>query len=152
MKTRINRWALGVIIVVILFPIAFISLALFASRSDKNLVTDDYYEKDLRYQERIDVLRRSAALAVKPTIVYDAGADACVIQFPDSSQWLPVHGLVRFYRSSDHRRDQESPLKPDARGRQVFPLANMEKGVWRIQLSWKVRGLDYYIEEAVFKQ
>ena len=150
MKRRIHPWAIGVTAVVILVPVAFVLLALIAVRSDRNLVTDDYYEKDLRYQDRIDALRRARALLVKPVIEYDASSPACTVQFPDSAHWTPIRGSIRLYRSADRRSDREVPLQLDRQASQTLPTRSMEKGLWLVQLSWKVRDLDYYLEERVF--
>lgn len=150
MKRRMHPWALGVTAVVILIPAAFVFLALLAVRSDKNMVTDDYYEKDLRYQDRIDVLHRSGVLLAKPVIGYDASSNTCTVRFPDSAHWLPARGSVRLYRSADRRSDRELPLQLDARASQTISTQSMEKGLWLVQVSWKVRDLDYYVEERVF--
>ena len=150
MKKPIQPWAIGVTVLVVLFPIAFILLAVYASRSDKNLVTDDYYQKDLHYQERIETLRRTQSLHVMPLISYDNGTEVCTIQFPDSARWSSVTGSVVFFRNSDHQRDVTYPLQLDSRHAQSFSMQSFQRGLWRVQLSWELGGLDYYLEERLF--
>jgi len=59
---RQSRWGVGLVVVFALFVAVMLGITGFLMTQDANLVTDSYYEKELRYQERIQAMERTRAL------------------------------------------------------------------------------------------
>jgi len=98
-KIKIN-WATGLIIAMVLF-IGFIMtmvVTMMDSSHDHDLVTEDYYKKELEYQQIIDQKERANQLDDKIDITLDD--QGILITYPASIRNKMKKGKVAFYRPS----------------------------------------------------
>ena len=146
MKMKFN-WGTGIFIVIVIFLVAVIAFFIFINSLDINLVEDNYYEKELVYQERIDKINNTSALAGKIKIIQEPGL--IIIQFPDIDPAFIPEGSLLFYRPSDPGKDFTVPLQLSDSLRQAFDVSGLDKGRWMLKLDWKMGGNEYYFEEAV---
>ncbi|MBP6870923.1 MAG: FixH family protein [Bacteroidales bacterium] len=146
MKIKFN-WGTGIFIVLTVFILAVVAFFIFITTMDVNLVEDNYYEKELAYQERIDRIKNTAALPGK-VIILKSG-EHISIQFPEEGTILPVAGIVHFYRPSDPGKDLNLDLQLNDSLRQVFSLKELDPGKWTIKLDWTMGGKGYYFEEGL---
>lgn len=149
---KMEPWALGITIVIIVFLVVTVVGTIILSREHVNMVTPDYYEKDRSYQQRYEMLERTKQLAVKPTVTYDASTRTCVLAFADSSAVREVSGEVHFFRASDSRADVARTIALDAAGTQRFSAAELAQGLWTVKVNWSRTGLTYYLEERIYVQ
>jgi hypothetical protein len=141
------NWGTGIFVVIVLFLLAVIAFFIFINTLDINLVEDNYYEKELAYQERIDKINNTAALAGEINISVEPGI--LTIRFPAiDSAFTPV-GKIWLYRPSDPKKDVILPLELDKTYQQVLDISKMDKGKWTIKLEWEMGGRDYYFEEGI---
>jgi len=145
-KSRIN-WGTGILITIIIFMSITVLTGVYLMNQDVQLVTDNYYEKDLKYQNQIDKLNRTVALEEKVEIKFD-GLNVELI-FPASFEVDKISGEVYFYRPSDGKKDFTIPLTLNSEARQIIPVTRIDKGFWRIKLSWTSDGIEYYNERAI---
>jgi hypothetical protein len=146
MKMKFN-WGTGILIVIVIFLVAVIAFFIFINSLDINLVEDNYYEKELVYQERIDKINNTSALAGKIKITQEPGF--IIIQFPDIDSTFIPEGSLLFYRPSDPGKDFTVPLQLSDSLRQAFVVSGLDKGRWMLKLDWKMGGNEYYFEEGV---
>jgi hypothetical protein len=145
-KSRIN-WGTGILISIIIFITITVLTGVFLMNQDVQLVTDNYYEKDLKYQEKIDILNRTAAMEEKVDIRFDGSVVEVV--FPESFQSEKISGEIYFYRPSDRNKDFSIPITLNSDARQIIPVTRIEKGFWRIKLNWLTDDIGYYNERAI---
>lgn len=146
-KSR-NPWPLaitGFFIAAIIFIVAFIA---FAMRQREDLVSADYYEREVRYQSQLDSMNRSQALAARVVITYEPVARRIVITLPDAYR-RGAAGRVQLYRPSDARLDREVPLALDADGIQHLDATQLQDGLWKVRVKWSVNGQDYFLDQPV---
>ena len=143
---KIN-WGTGITIGIIIF--VFISLTMTAvfMTQDVHLVTDDYYEKTLTYQDEIDKQSRTKALDDEVEINFDGKIIS--ILFPFSYLDERISGEIYFYRPSNPELDFKIPLKLSREGYQFIPVERIEKGFWRLKLNWTMDANEYYNERAI---
>jgi nitrogen fixation protein FixH len=141
------HWGTGIIAGFVLFVLAILILAGIAVTQTVDLVNDQYYNKGLKYQERIGILQRTAALEEKVHVSVDA--QQLTVQLPHHSAGLPLTGIITLYRPSSKVQDFAAPLSPDSAGCQRIPTTRLDRGLWRIQVSWKAGGIEYYSEQPV---
>jgi hypothetical protein len=117
---------------------AFTGFALFignmvrqAMQTDVDLVSKDYYQKELAYQNHIDQVKATRQLTDQVTITHAAAAEQLSVVFPAGSQVAPVKGQVRFFRPSDARLDFNLPLKLNQQGQQHIRTTALAKGRWQ---------------------
>ena len=144
-----TRWPLGIGLFYGAFVLALVLFAVFSTRHRMDLVTRDYYGEQLRYQQQIDRSQRANALETPVRLDYDRKSGLITIIFPAEMDPLAVEGEIHFFRPSDASLDRHIPLHLSPEHRQVIPVHNLAKGYWKVKLTWKVNGVEYYHEEAV---
>jgi hypothetical protein len=142
------NWGTGIFIVIIVFILAVAGFMIYVSTLDINLVEDNYYDKELVYQDRIDRINNTAALTWKIGIKQDQGR--LILQFPSQEPPIAPEGTLLLYRPSDPGKDITIPLQLNDSARQIIDIARIDRGKWVIKLDWKTNGKSYYFEKEVF--
>ena len=139
-------WGTGIVIGIIVFVVISITMTVIFMTQDVSLVSDNYYEKSLSYQDEIDKQNRTNSLDEQVKINYNGD----VIKIAFSSTYLnkEIPGEIFFYRPSDPKLDFKLPLQL-VEGNQIIPVSRLEKGFWRIKLNWIMDGNGYYSEKAI---
>jgi nitrogen fixation protein FixH len=147
MRIHVN-WGVGIAIVYTLFALGTVGVVALAMRRPVDLVSDDYYEQSLVYDQRIvamengDALGTSVVVAVEP----DARSLRVVLPVADADR---ARGEVTFYRPSTTGVDRTFALSLDAAGTQRIALDGLASGVWRVRLRWTEGARAFYREQVV---
>lgn len=140
---KIN-WGTGIAIFYSSFVLIMILMVVKASRTEINMVQENYYDQDLNYE----AFRKSRENGQSnlATIEYLAETKEVVIKFEESSDL--VTGNVKLYRPSDNLQDMDLPLRVDLTNKMKVPLSELSLGYWKIQVSWESAGRQYFKEES----
>lgn len=149
MKKGRNYWPAGIVLVLVLFMSYLIGFLAFSRMQRVDLVSKTYYEDELKYQQQIDRMRRTESAGMKPIIRYRKSAAEIVIEFPLKMAQAKSEGEIHFFRPSDSRLDFRVPLSPGDHGRQIIPTDTLKTGLWKLKLTWKAAGEEYYHEETL---
>jgi nitrogen fixation protein FixH len=147
MKIKFN-WGTGIFIVLTIFFLGIIAFYFYITHLDINLVENNYYEKELSYQQRIDKVKNTESLQGKITFSKEPGI--LILDFPKLEAGNLPDGTVWFYRPSDPDKDFTVPLSLNDSLQQVFDVSKLDPGRWMVKLDWKMGGKEYYYEEGVF--
>jgi hypothetical protein len=131
----------------IVFVTGIVFLVYKASSQKFDLVTKDYYEQELEYQNVIDESANTAKLSV-PLVIERCG-DKLEVGFP--AEMTDKMKTIDFYLycPSDAKKDFRKTIKTnDNELQQPLPLAM--KGQYQLKLSWQVEGIKYYFEKKLF--
>ncbi|HMN50107.1 MAG TPA: FixH family protein [Ignavibacteriaceae bacterium] len=140
------NWGTGILITIILFMIIVISTAVYLMNQDVDLVTNDYYNKGINHQQQIDRMNRTNAMDDKVQISPENGY--LKLKFPKSYAQKSFNGTIQFYRPSDSKKDFALSISIDTSAQQIIPVQNLEKGYWKVELSWTQDSLEYYKESS----
>jgi len=143
-----NLWPasiVGFFVVAIIFLVTFVA---WAMRQREDLVSADYYEREVGYQQQIDSLNRSQTLAAQVVVTFDPAQPAIVITLP-SDKRKGATGKVHLYRPSDARLDREVTLALDAHGLQKVDTKDLEGGLWKVRVKWSAGGQEYFLDQPV---
>lgn len=140
-------WGTGIVIAIVIFMTITLATVVFMMNQDVDLVSDDYYEKGIKYQEQIDMENRSQRL--KDNVKMEWSGGMFEISFPDEFYGQILSGQIFFYRPSDSKKDFRLPLNLTER-KQYIPVQGLEKGLWRVKLNWNLNNKDYYYSETSF--
>lgn len=140
------NWGTGILITIILFMIIVISTAVYLMNQDVDLVTNDYYNKGINHQQQIDRMNRTNAMEDKVQISPENGY--LKLKFPKSYAQKSFNGTIQFYRPSDSKKDFALSISIDTSAQQLIPVQNLEKGYWKVELSWTQGSLEYYKESS----
>ncbi|HMS65719.1 MAG TPA: FixH family protein [Ignavibacteria bacterium] len=141
-------WGIKITILYTVFAVGIISMVVIAMNNPSDLVSENYYEQEIRYQSQIDILKASAELNKKINIVQEG--EFIILTIFDTSKQEKYEGEIRFYRSSDAGKDFKIPFSADINGIQKIEAAYLEKGMWKINLFLKNKGTDYFITRNIF--
>ena len=149
MKLPFNPWPAGIITVFALFVCGTIGLVVLASTNRVELVSPDYYEQELRYQQRLDGLNRTHRLAPEAKISFDAGRKAITVALPAQHARQQARGQVTLLRPSAAGLDRRIPLALEADGIQRLDASSLPQGRWNVRVEWRVGDEDFCLEERV---
>ncbi len=116
-------------------------------QKDIHLVSPDYYQKEIAYQQNIDQMNNTNELSSDLGFAYNAESKHIQLQFPKES--MGASGTINFYRPSDANKDFAVSLNLTDSSSVDIPVSQISKGLWVIKVSWSKNGKNYYKEEKM---
>jgi nitrogen fixation protein FixH len=147
MKFKWN-WGKSIFLFFTLYVLFLASFFFYTLNHQEGLVTENYYEKDLKYQKQIERIKRTLKLGPAFSIKYDAADTRIIISFPPEFDYKRITGKVKLYRPSDISRDFALPVKTDSSGIMKISAARMIPGLWKIKVNWQYGSDEYYGENS----
>jgi len=140
-------WGKGIFITYALFFVIILSVVVYMSSIDVNLVTENYYDQELKHQDQIDKVARTNQLSEKMEI--SVIQNLINLKFPSLFRPYEISGFVQFYRPSDSKQDFSVNIELSDSLEQTISTASIQKGYWRIKVDWSVDEQDYFNEKLV---
>lgn len=140
-------WGSRIAILYIGFVILIGIMVTMCMNQHIDLVSDDYYEKELIFQNKINEMNNANMLNEK--VSHTLSDDILEIRFPSDLNGKEIKGSVFFFRPSDAKKDFRCALSVNKNGAQQFMLDKFSKGMYKMQLSWKVDNVPYFTEEII---
>ncbi|WP_062061562.1 FixH family protein [Aquimarina longa] len=144
---KIN-WGTSIVLVFIGF-MSFILYFVIRMNTDKkyehDLVTEDYYKKELAFQQEINAEENSKSL--KNNISVKKTDKGLVISFPEDKNYKEISGSIFLYRPSNDKLDFRIPISlsdPEF----LIKDENMIEGRWNITVDWKYEQNRYLYKES----
>lgn len=131
-----NPWPAGIVAWMILFVTATASLVTFTTRHHADLVSPDYYEREIRFQDQLHRTERASSPEAQPTIAWNKSTRALLVTLPAAHRTANATGSITLYRPSAARLDRTYPLHPDPDGLQQIAGEDLKPGLWKVQLDW----------------
>lgn len=143
------NWGTGITLVMISF-IGFILYMVITMSTDKNysydLVTEEYYAKEMVYQTEIDAEKNLNRLEEK--ITGQKTADGWLLSFPSELTNENIQGNLFLYRPSNQQLDFNLPLV--LKGSQLLiPAQQLIDGRWNITIDFKYKAKDYLYKKSI---
>jgi len=147
MKLKWN-WGTGITVFIVFFLLMNVVVIIFAFGEKVDLVTPNYYEKELKYQEEIEAQQKTLDLTEKINVEYQS--EVLIIQLPKKFSVKELEGNILLYRPSDSSKDVKIALQPDSTGTQLVPTAGLSKGFWKVKINWLFENGSYSDEKSIF--
>ena len=148
-SSRWNPWPVSIVAFFTLAILAGVAFVIFCSLHPSELVAEDYYEQEIRYQSQLDQMERVRASGSLASIQYNADLKSITISIPESQGQAQPTGKVELYRPSSANLDQSIKLDVDGQGSQQIDAGSLQPGLWKIKVSWSVGGKDYYLDRKI---
>lgn len=147
---KIN-WGTGIVIAIALFMsfiLYFVITMMTDSKYDFDMVVEDYYKKEIGFQDELDARNNAAALPYKVKVTQnEKGVE---LYFPEPLSSKIEEGKILFYRLNQKDLDFELPLEL-TQNKMTIPAAMLQKGRWDLTISWKMDDKNYItIEQIMF--
>jgi len=145
------NWGTGIVLAFIGF-ISFIMYFVISMNTNKkyehDLVTEDYYNAELEFQNDIDKEVNSRNLA--ENVTWTKTSDGIQILFPESLNINKIKGKVFLYRPSNKQLDFETTISLSNHNL-LIPDKRLLDGRWNIKIDWQYNGNKYlYKKEIVY--
>ncbi len=143
------NWGTAIVIAFIGF-ISFIMYFVINMSTDKkydhDLVTEDYYQQELKHQEVIDKVNNAKSLGT--TISTEITDEGIVIHFPGNMNIKDIKGNVFLYRPSNKQLDFEVPISLSGNNL-LIPDDRLLDGRWDISVDWSYHNKAYLYKSNI---
>ena len=140
-------WGTKIAILYIGFVMLVMAMVIISMNQKVELVSEDHYQQELVFQNQINSTDNANALPEK--ISHSFSSSGIELQFPSVFKGEAVSGKINFFLPSDASRDLSLAIKLDDNGCQAISYGGLINGMYRMQISWKVRNKNYYSEDIV---
>jgi hypothetical protein len=143
------NWGHGLFIFITLFMANLLYLVSLCFNTEFDLVSKDYYEKEIAYQEQIERHKNTSALSADVKFALDKSAELLNIELPKEYESESVPLLLYLYKPDDAGLDRKFQLTAE-HAQASFQTADLKQGLWHIQLSWEKDGKGYFTESSIY--
>ncbi len=140
------NWGVGVFVLYGAFVILILFLVFKSVNTKVDLVTEDYYQQELKFQDKIDQKRNYAGL--EQGLKHEVSGSTIFLAFPPGHQL--AEGTVLVYRPSNKAYDKKFYIKLDENSKMIITMVNSPIGLYKLKIDWTNRDTAYYIEEDIY--
>jgi hypothetical protein len=141
------NWGYKIMFVYIAFVLVMLGMVYVASQQTNDMQDENYYVKELNYQDVISGKNNLNAIPDKVSIL--DSADVIRLKIPASVVAVPASGTIRFLKPSDKKKDYSIALNTTADGVQFIYKTALATGLYTVQLNWKHMDQLYYHEQSL---
>ena len=139
-------WGHGIMVALGSFMIFILSLIWYFTSTWKNseLITDNYYEEELAYQNVIDA--KNKAINLKELPVYQQNESGISVTFPSEINNSNSKFRIDLHRAEDQKLDIIREMKLDQRNSIFIPAKVLAKGNYVLRVMWKKDNEEYQLD------
>ena len=141
------NWGHKIIIVYGVFVLGTLFMVYQSTLQKFDLVQNDYYAAELKYQEVIDASAR--AKAIGKDLVVKQSKDSIVLLLPSFFSGVKVKGKGQLYYAADKQQDQHFDFET-INAFAAFKIGQYKKGNYTIKLELIKLGVTYYYEQKIY--
>ena len=141
-------WGTGITIVIVLFLIVTIGQAVAIHVFiDYDLVEEEYYAAEIKYQSQIDKMKRTNNLPEQLQIkLVDKTIE---FKFPSLFKAELISGRITYYKPSDDLLDKFQEIELNEGNSMSIETKTLVPGLWKIKIEWAVNDVQYYNEKIM---
>ena len=139
-------WGHGIAVALGSFMIFILSMIFFFSRGWQNseLITDNYYEEELAYQNVIDAKKNADELSEKPQ--YLQSTEGIKVIFPKDINNENAKFKIDLHRADDQKLDIIREMTLDAANAIHIPQNVLAKGNYVLRVHWTQNNKNYQMD------
>jgi len=146
---KLLHWPAALAVFYIVFMLITIGVVIFSTFHRVDLVAEDYYEQEIRYQQQIERILRADSLSVPVRWLYERSQKSLIIKFPPELEAAEIKGNLHFFRPSDARLDRVVPLELSVENSQTLNTAQLLPGLWKLKIFWEINSKEYFTEGII---
>ncbi|MGB3467559.1 MAG: FixH family protein [Cyclobacteriaceae bacterium] len=136
------NWGKGIALSFTVFCGLMIFMVIRSFQTDFHLVSDHYYQEELKYQDRIDEISRAKTDGSSVETAYDGKNVTFVL-----TTATPVKGEIHFYRPDNATFDYKVSFDQP---KVEVSETKLVKGRYIVKVSWYESDRKYYQERELF--
>jgi len=141
------NWGHKIIFIYGTFVVGILFMSYQSSKQKFDLVENDYYAAELKYQDVIDASARAKALGGE--LIVSQEGDSIKLVLPAVFKGVNVMGKAHLYYAADKQQDLSFDFET-LNSIAVFKMNNHKKGNYTLKLDLKKSGVSYYYEQKIF--
>jgi hypothetical protein len=141
------NWGWRIVILYGCFMLLILFLVYKTTTVKDDLVTPDYYAKELKFQEQLDKQKRTHALTEQPS--WNVTGKKVAVRFPKELLGENVKAEILFYNASEAKRDFTISCSPDSSGLCEVNSEKFKHGVYQMKIDWSAGSVSYYNEGTI---
>ncbi len=141
------NWGTGIAITIAVFVLISFAFLYYAFQQKINLVQDNYYEDEIKYQAQMEKVNRSKKLPEKLFVKIEN--QELSFQFPSMFLGREISGEIMLYRPSNRNRDLFIDIMPDSNNLQIYSTEKILPGMWKVKVDWMVDSISYFDEKII---
>jgi hypothetical protein len=142
------NWGTGITLTYLAFVALIMFMVIKSCQQKIDLVTPDYYSKELAYQEKIDAITAYSNLTEKPKFKWENTRFELV--FPASLAPKSVKGKIDLYCPSNNQLDKSFVLQLDEGNRQLIDFGQLPAGKYELTVEFTAQNKNYVHTETIF--
>lgn len=145
---KIN-WGTGLVIGMVLFIsfiLYFVIQIMTNDKHDFELVTEDYFSREMVYQDELDA--ESNSLSLKNNIVGKRTENGWLLTFPEDFDGSKISGIVSMYRPSNKKLDFDLLIELNE-NQFLIPDSKMVAGRWNTIVTWEYNGKSFRFTDKI---
>ena len=143
---KIN-WGYKIVFIYGAFVLGILFMVYKSSQQKFDLVQNDYYAAELKYQDVIDASSRAKALG--GTLIVKHEADSIKFILPAVFNGVNVKVKAHLYYAADKQQDLNFDFET-LNAYTAFKMDHLKKGNYTIKLDVIKSGVVYYYEQKIF--
>lgn len=144
------KWNWGTKIALIF--VGFVGLILFmvfrSFQHNFDLEAEDYYARELAFQEAID--KKARAKELNEDVSWKIEGSQVVFYYPANMETSGIKGRIEFNRPSDKQLDRQTPVASNNDHQQYLALDQFTSGKYKVKVDWSYQGETYLTEGTLF--
>ncbi len=129
------------------FVTLIVTLVIMCFKQDVELVSLDYYDQEIRFQDKIEAGNNEKQLA--KSIQHRVLKDEIILKVDSVLLTKDFTGSILFFRPSNSKMDKKYRMEFKNNEQKINSKA-LSRGAYKLQLSWVSNQKHYFKEEVIF--
>ena len=149
MRTLKINWGYGIMVLYISFALAILFLVYKCTQHPVDLVSPDYYDKEIKFQQQYDKEQNATALSTPLQLNVNAENKTVELNFPTAANSTVLKGSIYFMRPDNSADDKTIAISAYDAHNQTIDYSNWKKGLYRVEVNWNDGVKDYYKQSFI---
>ncbi len=140
-------WGTKIAILYVSFVLLIITMVYMSMNQKIELVSNDYYVQELKYEEKIKRINKANELSSAPLLT--KATNVVKLSLPKEMSGKQVKGSIVFFKPSDLTKDKTIQLACDTAGFQQIYTSEFAKGMYKVKIEWTCENESYFNEQMI---
>lgn len=136
-----------IVVLYLSFVALIVTLVVMSFKQKVELVSDDYYAQEIKFQDKIDAINNEKSLV--GSIHHSINGNEITLIADSSLLSKDFEGTIHFFRPSDSSKDIQLKMN-FVNNTQAIDSKQLIHGAYKLQLSWTSNQKHYFKEEVIF--
>lgn len=142
------NWGARIVILYVGFVVLILFLVFRSFQVSVDLVTEDYYQQELDFQNIIN--KKANANKLPEGLTYKLNGKKVSFSFPSNQQ--DIEGHINIYRPSNKNFDRIVEIELDEENKIDLDLVDSPNGLYKMKIDWTNESIGYYMEKDIYLQ